>query len=179
MHLEQHIIYYYSYLNWKITDTACLTTCLFPVVSRLSTTLCWGSGSSDGMSRIQRYKYMQNQYRPFYSVYFGDHTEHWLFTIFIHTSYVTPLSVPASQGVRSATNVWTQPQSLVQRSSPDRPTFQSGLGPSMVRKDMKWWIRSTENSADGAARLVARAVDEDKDAGSIILGVVTFILITT
>lgn len=69
------------------------------------------------------------------------------------TSYVTPLSVPASQGIKSATSFWTQPQSLVQRSSPDSPTFQSGLGPSMVRKDMRWRVRSTENSADGAARL--------------------------
>lgn len=70
------------------------------------------------------------------------------------TSYVTPLSVPASQGMRSVTSLWTQPQSLVQRSSPDSPTFQSGLGPSMVRKDIRWRVRSTENSADGAARLV-------------------------
>lgn len=97
-------------------------------------------------------------------IYFAHHTEYWLSTIFIHTSYVTPLSVPASQGVRSATSFWTQPQSLVQRSSPDSPTFQSGLGPSMVRKDIRWWIRSTENSADGAVRLMVRPVDNDKYA---------------
>ncbi|TNN73970.1 hypothetical protein EYF80_015791 [Liparis tanakae] len=42
-----------------------------------------------------------------------------------------------SQGMRPVSNLWTHPQSLVQRSSPDSPTFQSGLGPSMVRKDMR------------------------------------------
>lgn len=74
--------------------------------------------------------------------------------VFLLTSYVTPPSVPASHGMRSVTSRCTQPQSLVHRSSPDSPTFQSGLGPSMVRKDIKWRFRSTENSADGAARLV-------------------------
>lgn len=75
------------------------------------------------------------------------------------TSYVMPLSVPASHGMRSVTSLWTQPQSLVQRSSPDSPTFQSGLGPNMVKKDMRWRVRSTENSADGAARL--ERIDKD------------------
>lgn len=69
------------------------------------------------------------------------------------TSYVTPLSVPVSQGMRSWTTLWAQPHSLVHKSSADRPTFQSGLGPNMVRKDMRWRDRSTENSAEGAARL--------------------------
>lgn len=72
------------------------------------------------------------------------------------TSYVTPLSVPASHGIRSWTTFWAQPHSLVHKSSADRPTFQSGLGPSMVRKDMMWRVRSTENSAEGAARLRRR-----------------------
>ena len=61
--------------------------------------------------------------------------------------------MPASQGIKSWTTFWTQPQSLVQRSSADRPTFQSGLGPSMVRKDIRCRCRSTENSAEGAALL--------------------------
>lgn len=69
------------------------------------------------------------------------------------TSYVTPLSVPASQGIRSWTTFWAQPHSLVHKSSAERPTFQSGLGPNIVRKDMMWRVRSTENSAEGAARL--------------------------
>lgn len=76
------------------------------------------------------------------------------FTVLLSlTSYDTPLSVPASQGIRSWTTFWAQPHSFVQRSSADSPTFQSGLGPNMVRKDMRWRVRSTENSADGAARL--------------------------
>lgn len=72
------------------------------------------------------------------------------------TSYVTPLSMPASQGIRSCTTFWTQPHSLVHKSSAVRPTFQSGLGPNMARKDMMWRLRSTENSAEGAARLGTR-----------------------
>lgn len=140
-------------------STACLTMSLLPMVLRLSTTVeavppltaCpWDKGISTTKISIGRY------------ISFAHHTEYLLFATFIHTSYVTPLSVPASQGIRSATSFWTQPQSLVQRSSPDSPTFQSGLGPSMVRKDMRWRFWSTENSADGAARLVVRPVNNDK-----------------
>lgn len=76
--------------------------------------------------------------------------------VIVLTSYDTPLSVPASHGIRSWYTFWAQPHSLVHRSSADRPTFQSGLGPSMVRKDMRWRDRSTENSAEGAARLRKR-----------------------
>lgn len=85
------------------------------------------------------------------------------------TSYVTPLSVPASQGIRSCTTLWTQPHSLVHKSSAVRPTFQSGLGPSMVRKDVMWRFRSTENSAEGAARLGAR-----ERTGSVIFFIYFF-----
>lgn len=64
------------------------------------------------------------------------------------TSYVAPLSVPASQGYKSTTLLSSQLQSDWHSSNADTPTNQSGDGDNIDTNDTKWFSESTRNTAN-------------------------------